>query len=541
MPAAKPVISDEGYVEYLTRFGVWATPLDPIAFTFLEQKPGYFSPSAPFIPFSQFQRAGAIRAFNLVSEVTNLDFVQVANNGQEPAPDNRVMTFHAVSVDQLYSGSTLAYMDDGTTDIHGAGLHLNNFHIQRLTANEGFFDWTFLVTLHEILHGVGLSHPGDYNGPGYNYQDHALFQQDSKQYSVMSYWGAFNTGADHIQNGTHYVASTPLLYDILALQTLYGANMTTRTGNTVYGFNSNTGQTPFNFTVNPGPVICIWDAGGTDTINLSGYAANSRINLNDGQFSNAGGLTKNVSIAFGAVIENAVGGSGNDTLIGNEFANRLDGKAGADTLSGGLGNDTYVVDNVGDKAVEGSATGGKDNVLSSVSFTLGNYVEQLTLTGASNINGTGNASANVLTGNQGNNMLSGGDRADTLSGGLGNDRLWGGGGSDTLSGGGGQDGFYFDTPLGAGNVDRLAGFFAADDTIFLDRAVFGAIGTGALAASAFCTGNAAKDASDRIVYDAATGKIFYDADGVGGAAAILFATVNSGTQLTHADFQGFGG
>jgi serralysin len=158
----------------------------------------------------------------------------------------------------------------------------------------------------------------------------------------MSYWDASNTGADHIRDGTHYVGATPLLYDILALQKLYGANMATRTGDTVYGFNSNTGQSPFNFAVNPGPVIAIWDAGGNDTLDLSGYATPSRIDLNDGEFSDAGGMTMNIAIAFGAVIENAVGGAGDDVLIGNSANNVLTGGGGSDRLSGARGVDVLI-------------------------------------------------------------------------------------------------------------------------------------------------------------------------------------------------------
>ena len=115
-----------------------------------------------------------------------------------------------------------------------------------------------------------------------------------------------------------------------------------------------------------------------------------------------------------------IGTSGTDTLVGRGGNDILNGGAGADTMQGGAGNDTYLVDNVGDVVTE-NASEGTDLVQSSVSFTLGANVDNLTLTGSANINGTGNGDANVITGNSGNNTLDGGAGADTLTGGDGND------------------------------------------------------------------------------------------------------------------------
>jgi Ca2+-binding RTX toxin-like protein len=122
----------------------------------------------------------------------------------------------------------------------------------------------------------------------------------------------------------------------------------------------------------------------------------------------------------------------------------------------------------------------------------------------------------------------------------GADTLIGGTGGDTLTGGTGDDNFVFDTTPGGGNVDDITDFAVANDTISLDRAIFtGIVANGTLAASAFRTGSTAVDGDDRIIYDSATGEVFYDADGVGGVAQILFATVDPGTALTNADFVGF--
>ncbi|MGD9978957.1 MAG: calcium-binding protein, partial [Hyphomonadaceae bacterium] len=114
------------------------------------------------------------------------------------------------------------------------------------------------------------------------------------------------------------------------------------------------------------------------------------------------------------------------------------------------------------------------------------------------------------------------------------------GGSDRLAGGAGADAFVFSTALGAGNVDEITDFSVVDDTIQLDRSIFTAIGSGALDPDAFHIGSAAADAEDRIVYNSATGALYYDADGSGAGAAVLFATLSTGLALTQADFFGFG-
>jgi Ca2+-binding RTX toxin-like protein len=123
----------------------------------------------------------------------------------------------------------------------------------------------------------------------------------------------------------------------------------------------------------------------------------------------------------GAGSANATGNALNNTLTGNAGDNILDGGPGADRMSGGAGNDTYYVDDAGDRVTESSATGGHDVVHASVTFTLGTNVEDLTLTGTAGVNGTGNALANVLRGNAGANALNGGAGADTMIGGAGDD------------------------------------------------------------------------------------------------------------------------
>jgi Ca2+-binding RTX toxin-like protein len=127
-------------------------------------------------------------------------------------------------------------------------------------------------------------------------------------------------------------------------------------------------------------------------------------------------------------IENVISGSGNDTLTGGE---------GANGLAGGAGDDTYITD--GSDTLSESANAGLDTVHSTVTFTLANNFENLTLTGAGNVNGTGNGANNVITGNDGHNRLLGGAGLDTLAGGKGEDVLLGGGGKDIMARGDGND------------------------------------------------------------------------------------------------------
>ena len=115
--------------------------------------------------------------------------------------------------------------------------------------------------------------------------------------------------------------------------------------------------------------------------------------------------------------------------------------------------------------------------------------------------------------------------------------LDGKGGADTMQGVGGNDFFQFSTALGAGNIDTIVDYSVANDTIRLDDAIFTGLAVGALAGAAFTIGAAAADASDRIIYNNVTGALFFDVDGVGGAAQQQFATLSAGLALNAGEFQ----
>ncbi|MEQ1956030.1 calcium-binding protein [Mesorhizobium sp. CN2-181] len=235
-------------------------------------------------------------------------------------------------------------------------------------------------------------------------------------------------------------------------------------------------------------------------------------------------------------IVNLRGSNANDSLKGSGVANTLEGQGGndilhdggvgtaADTLIGGIGNDTYIVYN-GDDVIVEVAGAGSDRVAAGVDYKLaaGASVETLNTT---NLRAT---YAINLTGNEIGQLIRGNDGANVIDGGRGNDTLYGMGGDDT---------FRFSTAIGSGNVDRIVDFRAEDDQIELDGSIFTTLAFGALSASAFKENTSApRDADDRIIYNADTGSLFYDADGAGTAsAAVKIAALTPGLNLSAADF-----
>lgn len=300
---------------------------------------------------------------------------------------------------------------------------------------------------------------------------------------------------------------------------------------------------------------------------LQGYEGNDTLNGAGGNDKLDGGIDHD-SLIGGAGNDNLLGADGSDTLdggIGNDQLNGgtrwdtlrggegddiLDGGADNDAMYGGVGNDTYVVDHVGDRVNE-NLNEGTDTVKSSIDFTLSAHVEVLYLTGPGNTSGTGNGLANSMNGNSANNTLSGGLGNDSLFGWDGNDSLAGGNDHDRLSGGNGND-----TLVGGHGNDVVGGGAGADDFVFsamainghdhisdfqhgLDRLVFTAADYGfaaghALTGAEFTSGSAAVGTGPQFIWNDATDRLYFDADGSGAGEAFELAIV-TGNSVTRDD------
>ena len=409
-----------------------------------------------FQPFNSAQIDQAELALKAWSDVANIHFVRVGSGdtGSLAYSNNAAILFgdytsgvSGASAFSYFPGSTSASSDAGDVWINATYSYNQN----PMVGNYGG-----QVLVHEIGHAIGLAHPSDYNATAnatLTYATDASYYEDDRQYTVMSYFSETNTGANF---GGSYAAA-PLLDDIAAAQQEYGANMSTRTGDTVYGFNSNAGEPWFTATSSFSKVVfAVWDAGGSDTFDFSGFGQNQKIDLRPGFFSDVGGLVGNVTIAQGVTIETALGGPGSDTLNGNNTGDTLFGGAGNDLINGGAAFDR-TNGNVGNDTVHGGAgndwvTGGQnDDVL---------YGDD----GNDILNG--NLGADTADGGAGDDVVRGGQGNDVLSGGAGNDYMTGDLGNDTLTGGPGADTFR---AFAGGGVDVITDFNAAEgDHIQLD-------------------------------------------------------------------------
>ena len=254
--------------------------------------------------------------------------------------------------------------------------------------------------------------------------------------------------------------------------------------------------------------------GGDGTDTLSYVFATAGVGVDTALGTVSGQAAGDTIIGF----ENLVGSAFADTIAADGGANLLNGMGGADLLLGRGGNDTYVVDSTADVVSEAGG-GGFDLVeVAASSFTFRPGIEAAKVTRKSGASVFGLASKDILTG---------GDGAD---------RLYGREGTDTLTGGKGKDAFVFDRKPIKGAYDLVKDFSVADDTVWVDNAVFKGLKAGALKADAFFLGATAHDASDRFMYNPKNGFLYYDPDGTGKGGALAIAMLTKGLKLTYHDF-----
>jgi serralysin len=427
-----------------------------------------------FQRFNTAQILQAEQALQAWADVANIRFIRVGSGSSTDSDaaytDQATILFSNYSTGESGSAAFAYYPGNVNFGSSSGDVWINIGASSNAFPTTGNYGSQVLV--HEIGHAIGLAHPGAYNSSGearVTYAASAEYFEDSRQYTVMSYFSETNTGGNF--RGSY--SGVPLLDDIRGAQIEYGANMSTRTGDTVYGFNATADRSWFSAASSSSRLIfAAWDAGGRDTFDFSGYSQAQLIDLREGFFSDIGGLTGNVAVAQSTQIENAIGGFGADTLNGNALANELSGNAGSDRIFGAAGRDTidggsganYLRGDDGDDSITGGA--GFDDINGNVGNDTGSggAGDDWVVGGKDNDRLFGEDGADLVYGNLGSDTLDGGAGADTVRGGQGDDLAQGGPGadfisgdlgSDTLSGGPGAD--VFNSFAGSG-IDRILDF-----------------------------------------------------------------------------------
>ncbi len=422
-----------------------------VEYQFFNSTPSYYSSnmheSSGFQKFTNSMKSATVQILNEIETFTNLSFsLSNGSNGDTDIGFGQA-TLTADAGAWAYYPSWSSFGGDVWTNRMYASDTQN--------VNEGTYG--YFVLLHEIGHALGLQHTFSAGLSG---------ETNTEKYSVMAY--------DFSSWGSLY-AESYMLYDIKALQNVYGINTDYNAGDTTY-------------TLQSGRAYTIWDGGGTDTLSGAHISSNMIISLVDGSYSSVG-QTENIAIAYGATIENAIGGKGNDVIYGNTANN---------TISGGKGNDTFYASGGNDVYNGGSGTDAiiYENAISNYTFieeTSGTFTIQYNNNTAYDIvggvenfyfNGVKYSSATIsfyyavdpnvdslaplsLTGTGKSEIINGGLSGDNITGIGGKDLLYGGAGDDILIGGGSKDQLYGedgdDTITGAGSKIYISGGAGDDD------------------------------------------------------------------------------
>jgi serralysin len=406
-----------------------------------------------FVPATTAQRNATTTALQKWANVANINIIQVTNETSNQVGDIRLAN---TLTDMDASTYAFAYFPALNNPIGGDVWINANQPNQSGNAYE-IGQNGYHTILHELGHALGLSHPFDQTAK-------LSAIEDTLKYTVMSY----SDSPSHEDSGNSSLyPTTPMLLDIQAIQYLYGANTSYNLGNNIYLFNDSTAY-----------YETIWDAGGIDTIQYTGNS-NGIINLNAGTFSSLGqaitldsGISQNdnIAIAYNVIIENAIGGNGNDIIYQNSVNNVIDGGAGSDTVVYQMSRSEIT--QVNWRKLGGASVTSSDEIdllmnIEALNFTEGNFtIEELIASQPAPTYSTNNGaitplaysgsvpfltyqlfggeSGDIVTGANTNdfiNLLGGDDAAD---GGGGDDVLDGGTGSNFLTGGGGDDTFFLD-------------------------------------------------------------------------------------------------
>ncbi|MBF0143106.1 MAG: M10 family metallopeptidase [Magnetococcales bacterium] len=332
--ADKPDATVQQYINVLDsgQSRASAMGIAKITYSIMDRPPdfGTTTEATGFTAFDSPQRGAVVSALKAWSDVANIQFVETSNLGG--------INFGASSTTEGGGTYTRTWVPDGT-NITRSDVWLSTDWESNYNMGSGEYGLTTLT--HELGHALGLNHAGNYEvRSGQSIETGRLFGNDDRQHSMMSY---FQSPAYLNEN---LFPSSAMVMDIAAIQSIYGANTTTRTGDDIY-----------NWPDRSAFISTIWDAGGTNTLDASNQTLPCILNLNAGSFSSIGSkldgspAVNNLGIAYGVTIDNAMAGSGGDTLVGNSNADVLRGGTGSDTLIagsgkgllvGGLGNDAYV-------------------------------------------------------------------------------------------------------------------------------------------------------------------------------------------------------